>query len=224
MISNLLLGAELFDSVANPFRTIEEHELGAARLALLASRGLNVGSLEETRLTDLDLVPGHIWRWALNEAKEVEGSGARPGLPNQEVLEALFLHETDLLGRLLYVEAVVTHPQVEREFRQFEEQREPSPLEQLPNVWPRNYLIELSRGAGHDSETEAPDLRILELGMILLQIGTPAALALLGGMLLAVRRKGEEENSLLRYVRAFAEQDEELGQRLGLHRSRDRFD
>jgi hypothetical protein len=147
MISDLLLAADLLDTVANPFRTIEEHEAGAARLAALAVHGANVDdlSLEGATAADVDLLSEHVWRWALNEAKRVSSERGRSQLPQPELIEALFSTETDRVGRLLLVESILTHPEVEQKLSQFDEVREPVSLEQLPNVWPRDHLIRLSQ-------------------------------------------------------------------------------
>lgn len=224
MISDLLLAADLVDAVANPFRTIEEHETGASRLSVLAVLGarIDVVSLESATIADIDVLSGYVWRWAINESKQTSSEDPGLRLPQHAVMEGLFFSETDRLGRLLLLESVLTHPEAEEKFARFEESSEPVPLEQLPNVWPRDHLSRLSQDAESETESRQPDANLTELGMLLLQIATPAAIALLGGTILGLRNKGRENHPLLGAVQAsIAAADEDLAQRLGLRR---RFD
>jgi hypothetical protein len=224
VISDLLLAADLVDAVANPSLSIGEHEAGAARLAILAAHGarLDVVSLEGAAIADVDLLSNHVWRWAINEAKQASGS-ERPQLPQQELIQALFSAETDRVSRLLLAESVLTHPEAEARFADFDELREPVPLQRLPNVWPRDALIGLIAEAEGETEGRQPSADLTEMGMILLQIATPAALALLGGTIWTLREMGRETHPLVEFVRAFiAGEDEELAQRLGLRARRDR--
>lgn len=225
MIESLLLAADLIDAVANPSRTIEEHEAGSARLAKLAVHGVGTDllTLEDAKMTDIDLLSGHLYRWALNEAKQISDRELKSHLPQQEFLQNLFFDETDRIGRLLLTESIVTHPESEQKFEHFAEIHGPVPLEQLPDVWPRDYLLSLS--SAEDSEGSSHSERDLtELGMILLQIATPAALTLLGGTVMALRRRRREEHPLVQFLRTFVVgQDERLAQRLGLRSEPDRF-
>jgi len=225
MIVDLLLAADLIDAVANPSRTIEEHEAGAARLATLAIHGVGTELLapEDAKTTDIDLLSGHVCRWALNEAKQTSDRELKSHLPQQEFLQGLFFSETDRIGRLLLTEAIVTHPDTEQKFEQFAEIRNPVPLEQLPNVWPRDYLLSLS-SAEESEGTSHSERDVAELGMILLQIATPAALTLLGGTVMALSHRRREEHPLVQFLRTFVVgQDEGLARRLGLRSEPDRF-
>lgn len=228
MINDLLLAEDLLDAISNPSRTMEEHETGAARIATLAMHGVNidVASFEgETTATGIDLLPGHVWRWALNESKQwSEATELHARLPQRDVLQALYIAEIDRVERLLLMESTLTHPEAETKLSELDELRNPVALGQLPNVWPRDYLIELCRGAETDSEGRSQNLDLAELGMMLLQIATSGTLALLGATIVTLRERGRENHPLIQDVRAFiGEENEELAQRLGLGRRPDRF-
>jgi hypothetical protein len=218
MIGNLLLAADLIDAVANPYRTIEEHEIGSARLAALAVHGarFDIASLKSATSSDTELLPEHVWRWVINEAKQASDEHGGVELPAQDLIEALYSAETDRVGRLLLVEAVLTHPETELKLNEFDEVRSPIPLEQLPNVWPRDRLIRLSRASEdtREGEGESAETSLAELGMLLLQIGTPPALALLGGTVMALQDR-REHHALLETIQAVVTvEDEDLWQRV----------
>jgi hypothetical protein len=120
-------------------------------------------------------------------------------------------------------EAVLTHPEAESKFRELDERLEPVPLEQLPDVWPRDYLIQLSRAVEGDTDGGRTEVNLIELGMVLLQIATPAALAALGGTILTLRQMGRDSHPLLRAVQEFIStvEDEDLERRLGFRARRD---
>ena len=224
MISELLLAADLVDAVANPYSSIEEHENGAARLAMLAAHGARVDniSLENATEVDVHMLSGHIWRWALEEAKRASPRDSPPHLPNEQVIEELFAAETDRMSRLLMVESVLTHPEAEAKFTEFAELREPVPLEQLPNIWPRDHLIRSSRESEGETDDRQAEANLTELGMIVLQIATPTAIALLGGTIMSLRDRGRESHPLIEAVRAFVSaEDEDLALRLGIRRRGD---
>jgi hypothetical protein len=231
MIATLLFAADLVDKVANPSSTIEEHEMGAARLAVLAAHGAGTEalSLRDASETDIDLLSGHISRWALSEAKRVHTGKLEAGLPGQAILQQLFISETDRLCRLTLTEAIITHPEIEQKLAGFDERRDPVPLEQLPDdAWPHNYLLELfSPEEGDTSRQQVEsrrqvDANLTELGMLLLQIATPAALAFLGATVIALRRRGRDDHPLLGFLEIYARRDHELAQKLGLQSRPDR--
>jgi hypothetical protein len=225
MSVSLLIAADLIDFVANPSRTIEEQETGAARLAMLASHNAPIDSLslEGISEADVNLLSGHVCRWALNQAKQTTSRGAESRLPRQVVLQELFNSESDRVCRLLFLESVMTHPETERKLAEFDECDEPIPLDGLADAWPRNYLIELSRR--EDSETDhQAEADLTELGMLLLQIATPAALTLLGGTVMTLRQHDKEDHSLIGILRTFvSEREDELALRLGLRSRPERF-
>jgi hypothetical protein len=240
MIANLLFAADLVDMVANPSSTLEEHEMGAARLAVLAAHGAGTAalSLQDASEADLDLLSGHIARWALNEAKRadvdthetrrstqakrVDTRTPEEGLPKQAILQRLFMSETDRLCRMALTEAIITHPETERKLADFEN-GDPVPLEQLPDdTWPRNYLLELA--GPREGETSPQQVaNLTELGLLLLQIATPTALAFLGATVVTLRQRGMDDHPLLQDVELYAALDDELAQRTGFRTRPERF-
>lgn len=226
MISDLFLAEDLIDAVVNPYRTMEEHEMAAARLGALAAHGtrIDVASLSGAAIADIELVPGHVWRWAINEAKQVSIGDSRPRLPKQELIDGLFDAETDRMSRLLLIDAVLTHPEVEERFSEFDEHGEAVPLNRLPNIWPRDRLARLCRASERDTEDGQADGNLTELGMLLLQVATPSALALLGGAITTLRQMDRASHSLLEVVEGFVPpEDDDLALRLGIRRPDDDF-
>lgn len=220
MSTKLLLLTDLLEPLANPYATLEEHESAAARLAGLAIRGarVDISSLREANVDDLDFLPNHVCRWALQESKSAEQEvGVETSLPDQEFLDALYDNETDRTMRLLLVESVLTHPNTETALARFNEAPWPVPLLDLPALWPRSRLIhwcEASLGEGPAVE------QLTEFGMLLLQTGTPGALAFLGAAILNLREWGISEHPLVRTIDDFVRSldgDEEIGARLGIH-------
>jgi len=222
MTKSLLLAADLLDALANPYRTIEEHESGAARLSTLAARGarVDITLLGKAIPEDADLLPDHLWRWALQEAKSTVNETPDDSLPGEEFLDRLYDIESDRMSRLLLVESVMTHPLVEQRLSRFDREFKPLPLAELPKIWPRARLIRLSADSqSEDDSGERTSESLAEFGMLLLQVGTPAALAFLGGTIVTVRDRPGAEQPLIRFVREFVDSlggGQEIRARLGL--------
>jgi len=109
------LAAEFLDGLTDPARSVEEHELHAARFAELLARDPQLGELltgSDLGAADVDLLSTAAWLWYLTWLRS---SGV--GLPGPAFLDALFDSTGDHLVRLKIVEAAATDATIGREDR-----------------------------------------------------------------------------------------------------------
>jgi hypothetical protein len=189
MSRDVLLATDMIANLLRPGATEGDAEEAALRLANIEER-LASSDHERLRLTGeavplvVDDLPPQGWIWLMESLSEKDAE------LDDRLLNQLYFLYPDLLLRLRFVDAALSHPLVVDRFAGMtaDARGERSVrLKDLPGSWPGRWLTQrLAPPREHTEGAEpspAPAEAVVEMSLYLFQVGTDAALAVLAALM-----------------------------------------